>query len=945
MVSGLTVRPKRGLASRLAWSFILLAGILLLTMGTILILVSYNAQREQVVIRQQKTANEIASLVSTYLAQAQNALILHSQAGKDLLWYSAESQTAALRSILELYPGLFEEVILLDEEGNELARVSQFHTFLLEELGSQADSPAFRAASQGQPYIAHQVQISPYSSLPVLDMAAPVQSGTQKGVLLGRVSIKNMWNVLAQAEIGESGYVYIVDSYTGQLIAHSDLSLFLSLQGHDLTHIPIVRQAVSGQTEFTHQYRGLSGEPVIGAATPFTITDWTLIAEIPTREALAGVRQMIYLLIGLILVGVLIAAVLGAVIPRRIVQPLLALQKGAQEIGRGNLDYVVEVKTGDEIQDLAESINDMAASLKRSRQQLERWGRELEVRVEERTRELAEASARTERRAMQLQIVAEVAHAIASVRDLDRLLSEVTRLISERFGWYHVGVFLLDDRNEYAILQAANSEGGKRMLKRGHMLRVGQEGIVGIVAGSGQPRIALDVGEDAIYFDNPDLPLTRSEMALPLKVGERVIGVLDVQSTEPAAYDEADISLLGSLANQIAVAIENVRLLERTRQALEEVRRLHRRYVQREWTEVTEQEGEIIYEYTRLGHPLPPDALLPEIEIALQEGDVVALPEIAAGENGDHKRQGAARAALAAPIKIRDQIIGVVDLHEITGPRRWTEDEISLVRAISDQMALALENARLFAQTQRALQETESLYRAGVELNAAQNYDQVLQALRAHTLLGKADHNISLNLFNRPWQGDDMPEWSIPVARWGTLPPGAARPRYPLRAFPSARHLLSPDHPTLITDIATDPRLDENARYLYLQVFQGRSTIFVPLTVAGEWIGYVNAIYTQPTEFPEAEVRHLMSLAGQAAVLVQNLRRLQEIEARARREALIREIGAKVSRSIDLETVLQTAVRELGQALGVQQAFIRMGTPPTEGLPEQTREQTEPIDE
>ena len=868
---------RRGLATRLTWSFILLTSIVLLTVGLILILISYHAQMEQVTIRQQKTADEIAVLVSAYLTQARDVLTLHAQIGtaRSLLLRSAQAQARTLRSILDTYPNLFEEIILLDKEGNELARVSQFHTFLPEELGSQAALPAFKEAIQGRTYVSHGIGISPYSSLPVLDVAVPLQEPGQPtaGVLLGRVSIKDMWDVLAQAQIGETGYSYIVDRHSGQLIAHSDLSRFLSLRGEDLSDISIVRQIVEGQSEIDHQYHGLEGERVIGAATSLPLTDWTLVVELPTREAMVSVRQMLYLLAGLLAIGVLLAAGLGAVIPPRIVRPLLALREGAQEIGAGNLDYVVQVETGDEIQDLAESINEMALSLKRSQSELERWGRELERRVQDRTRALAETSARMERRAAQLQISAEVAHAIASLRDLDQLLSEVTHLISKRFGWYHVGIFLLDERGQYAVLQAANSEGGQRMLQRGHRLRVGREGIVGTVVGNGEPRIALDVGEDAVYFDNPDLPETRSEMALPLKVGDQVIGALDVQSTEAAAYDQEDIALLSSLADQIAVAIENVRLFERTQRALEEVQKLHRRYVQRQWSEMTRRQGEVVYEYNRLGQPLPSDVLPPEVEIAMQEGEIVTLPEIAGSNGGGRARQGDARAALAAPIKLRDQVIGVVDLHEITGPRYWTEDDIALVRAVSDQVALALENARLFADTQRRAEQMATLNRIGLALSAGLELESVLHTLYEQCRQVLITDTFYVALYD---ERSGMIEFPLLTGRSGessVQPMDIQTPSLTSYVIQSGQLLHIPDTHQIPPDAPYTAKPLNNR--------PNRAYIGVPLTARGRIIGVLSIQSYEPNTYSEEDIELLTTIASQASIAIENARAYERLRETA----------------------------------------------------------------
>ncbi|MCB0119819.1 MAG: GAF domain-containing protein, partial [Anaerolineales bacterium] len=161
----------------------------------------------------------------------------------------------------------------------------------------------------------------------------------------------------------------------------------------------------------------------------------------------------------------------------------------------------------------------------------------LEQRIQERTQVL-------DKRTSQLQAVADVGKSITSYRNLSELLQQATRLIHENFGYYHVGIFLLDERKEYAVLTATNSEGGRAMLERGHFLKVGETGIVGFAAGNLQARIALDVGADAVYFNNPDLPKTRSEMALPLVASGQILGVLDVQSTESRAFNEDDVSTL-----------------------------------------------------------------------------------------------------------------------------------------------------------------------------------------------------------------------------------------------------------------------------------------------------------------------------------------------------------------------------------------------------------------
>jgi PAS domain S-box-containing protein len=212
-----------------------------------------------------------------------------------------------------------------------------------------------------------------------------------------------------------------------------------------------------------------------------------------------------------------------------------------------------------------ELANHLAIVIQQARlhEQVQRHAEELEQRVIERTRDLA-------RRTTELQVAAEVARDATTAHDLNDLLNSAVALIRERFGFYHAGIFLTDGSGEYAVLRAATGEAGRQMLEHGHKLKVGEVGIVGYVTGSGKPRISLYVGADVVHFENPFLPETRSEMALPLKVGGRTIGALDVQSVHEAAFDEDNVATLQIMADQLAVAIERTQLFERAQATLEE---------------------------------------------------------------------------------------------------------------------------------------------------------------------------------------------------------------------------------------------------------------------------------------------------------------------------------------------------------------------------------------
>jgi GAF domain-containing protein len=303
----------------------------------------------------------------------------------------------------------------------------------------------------------------------------------------------------------------------------------------------------------------------------------------------------------------------------------------------------------------------------------------LEQRVEQRTLELSIANQNAEKRAGQLQTIAETARVIISVQNIDKLLPLIAQVISNRFGFYHVGIFLLDEQNQYAFLYASNSEGGLRMLQRSHRLKVGEQGVVGFVAQSGRARIALDVGRDAAFFNNPDLPDTRSEMALPLKSGNRIIGVLDIQSTEANAFVDDDIETLSVLADQVAVAIQNSLLYEQSQRALQEAEIASSQLSKDAWKQYAEKIRTRGYRY---------DGIKSE---ALKEA------------SKSHREIE----SLSIPVRLRGQTIGRLRLKPSDTTRQWTEDEMAIMEAAAERVALAVDGARLLEDAQkRAARET-----------------------------------------------------------------------------------------------------------------------------------------------------------------------------------------------------------------------------------------------
>jgi GAF domain-containing protein len=369
----------------------------------------------------------------------------------------------------------------------------------------------------------------------------------------------------------------------------------------------------------------------------------------------------------------------------------------------------------------------------------------LEERVSSRTRELSEANEQMQQRTTRLQTISEISQKISSnvKQQLRELLDDITQIVSEKLDFYHVGIFLLDENHEYAVLRAANSEGGKHMLERRHQLRVGGTGIVGYVSQGGRPRIALDAGSDAVFFNNPDLPKTRSEMAVPLKYGSQVIGVLDIQSTMPFAFKDEDTNLLSTLANQIAIAINNVLINNQAGLNISSRNTLrHGEQPNRKQSGYSFNADGTISAATQVNNS-------PIMEQALATGEVTM----------QDKPSKNSPSTLAVPVKFRDQVIGIIHIEATEISRKWTEDEITLLQSISVRVAFALENARLFEETSRRAKQEETIAHITSKIGASTDFNRILQttveelgrtlgSARTFVQLGtppKNENNISAN--------------------------------------------------------------------------------------------------------------------------------------------------------------------------------------------------------
>jgi GAF domain-containing protein/HAMP domain-containing protein len=523
------------------------------------------------------------------------------------------------------------------------------------------------------------------------------------GKLIGVVGVDLLIeDILAYVEksfLLEGGYNFLIDDQGFALAlpyqAYLDILERQPADNESLTNVrdtrndflPVItemRRGNSGFRKLTVQSRDL-----LVAYNPIPGTNWSIGSVVDSaiylqplselqQKLQTGTQRLIITQILPLSVAVLVVIIfLGLILANVITTPIQQLASAAEKLRRNEWDVEIPEDAPGEIGLFAQTFRNMANQL-----------RDIIANLEEKVAERTEA---LRRRAIQLQASIEVGRAVTSERNLEKLLSMVTHLISERFGFYHVGIFLVDPKGEYAWLKAANSEGGQRMLQRQHRLKVNEQGIVGYVTGTGKARIALDVGEDAVFFNNPDLPFTRSEMALPLIAQGKLLGALDIQSEQGGAFTEEDIEVLSGMANLIAIAIQNAELFAETQAALEATRRAYQEMSLRGWIELINRSQHPAYLSTPLKKVTPlPQSTAPVVEKVRQTNTIQ--------KGDDHE--------LAIPIMVKGNRIGVLRLRRQAHQPPFTDTDIDLFQDIALRIGTALEAARLYQESQkRALRE------------------------------------------------------------------------------------------------------------------------------------------------------------------------------------------------------------------------------------------------
>ena len=397
-------------------------------------------------------------------------------------------------------------------------------------------------------------------------------------------------------------------------------------------------------------------------------------------------RDLQYQSILLSILTLLLGAGFAFFATRSISDPVKELIETFQKIEQGDLKQRVPVTATDELATVVMHFNRMLS-------RLDELQSTLEQQVRERTRQLTATN--------------EVGRVASSILDPDQLLGSVANLITEQFNYYYAAIYLLDPSEKWAELKEATGQAGSVLKQNRHRLEITGRSMVAICVREKSPRIARNTAEEKQRFENPLLPYTRSEIALPLIVGDRVLGALDVQSTKADDFGMEAIETMQNMASQVAVALENARLFQEAQQSIDELRSIQKQYLLEGWTSIRSYSDELDYTI---------------------------------GDSNETANQ-----IMESSINLRDQILGQIALE---GREEWTAEQQSLVDAVTAQAAIALENARLVSESRQIALRERTLAEINSKIWSSPSVDSILQTVvkELGRRLDVSNASIELNL-------------------------------------------------------------------------------------------------------------------------------------------------------------------------------------------------------
>lgn len=693
----------RNARTRLTVVFIGLAVLPLFVMGILLNLVNLYARRELALMLQQQVALRVSASVSAEVQSWEAALLALTEmhALQELPLADQEDLLYALLA----YEDAFQTLTVLDATGAEVLRVSNIDVFDPEDLTTRASADEFLIPHERGEIYYGPIQLDADNERSTMMVALPLRDGLDdvQGVLVAEAGLESVWQLVADSTLSPQDTVYILDS-AERIVAHRDLQKVWQVNTFPLPSQDGV-------------YPGFQTSRVLLAMQVMTVGEqtFTVVAERSLGQALAFARNLLWITLISIAVFFCLAMGVSFLARRYVIRPLLSLTQAAQDVAAGDFNKLVKTRRQDEIGMLIQAFNQMTQNFQETLAALEE-----EVQV--RTLDL-------ERRSSYLQASAEVGHAAASSLDIEELLQQVTGLILERFDLYHVGLYLLNETEEWALYRAGTGTAGRKLLQEGWRLEVGGKSMVGWCIANARARVALDVSKETVRVQHALLPLVQSEAALPLIARGKVVGAINVQSVVVGTFDETVIAVLQTMCELIAVAIENTQLFNQSKTALDETRRAYGQLTRQSWAKMMREQELSGYDCD----------VTDRVQMVESEWQPQMLKAVELGCTVDDDKSN-----VVVPIKVRDQIFGVVKFRKPVAGEAWAAPDVDLMEALTAQLSEAVDSARLYQDTQRqALRERLTREITGNIRGALSVEDAIKRAIQEVAVLLQASEMVA----------------------------------------------------------------------------------------------------------------------------------------------------------------------------------------------------------